>query len=339
MPDALSQMYETEEEEFYAAVVTADNWYNTRVADVTRDLRRYLRWQIVESELYHRKPNATTEIVEDRNQWKLVVPQESRRAVMRENHDTLQAGHLGTEKTYRRIALRYHWPRMFQDIARYVRRCDVRQRIKVEQDVPAGLMGQRVPDAPWTIVTSDIKGPLPASRNGHVYLLVLQDLFTKWIECRPLRKATGKNIQEAIEELVVFRWGVPQVLLTDNGTEFINQALRKLTESYGIYHITVPPYHLQANPVERVNRVLKTMITSFIEQDHREWDRRLNEFRFAYNSAHHTSLQATPAFLNFGREPLPVGMKRDADAREVEVEAADPEEWRERMSKMGALRR
>ncbi|KAL6418025.1 hypothetical protein ACFW04_011263 [Cataglyphis niger] len=45
------------------------------------------------------------------------------------------------------------------------------------------------------------------------------------------------------------------------------------------------------------------MITAFIEQYHRDWDLHLAEFRFAYNSAYHTSLQATPAFLNLGREP------------------------------------
>ncbi|XP_024871929.1 protein NYNRIN-like [Temnothorax curvispinosus] len=178
-------------------------------------------------------------------------------------------------------------------------------------------------------------GPLPPSRSGHAYLLVIQDLFTKWVECRPLRKATGKAIREAIEDLVIFRWGAPRVLLTDNGTEFVNRDLRALAEQYGIKHSTVPPYHPQANPVERVNRVLKTMITAFLDRDHREWDRHINEFRFAYNSAHHTSLQATPAFLNFGREPQPVRLRGRED---VEIEDADPANWGERMENIRQLR-
>ncbi|XP_039311337.1 uncharacterized protein LOC120359092 [Solenopsis invicta] len=138
--------------------------------------------------------------------------------------------------------------------------------------------------------------------------------------------------------MVIFRWGAPRVLLTDNGTEFLNRDLRAMSEQYRIYHTTVPPYHPQANPVERVNRVLKTMITAFVERDHREWDVHINEFRFAYNSAHHTSLQATPAFLNYGREPLPVGLHREQDDVGVEIEEANPVEWREHMGKMGALR-
>ncbi|GAB1869102.1 Gypsy retrotransposon integrase-like protein 1 [Camponotus japonicus] len=62
-------------------------------------------------------------------------------------------------------------------------------------------------------------GPFPKSKSGFTYILVVQDLFTKWVECFPLRAANGKKICEALEE-VVSRWGTPKFLLTDNGTEF-----------------------------------------------------------------------------------------------------------------------
>jgi len=58
---------------------------------------------------------------------------------------------------------------------------------------------------------------------------VVQDLFKKWIECCPLRKATGKKIREVIE-LVINRWGTPRELLMDNGTEFINKDLCDFAE-------------------------------------------------------------------------------------------------------------
>jgi len=168
--------------------------------------------------------------------------------------------------------------------------------------------------------------------------LVIQDLFTKWIECSPLRKATGKKIRELLDELAVNRWGAPRILLTDNGNEFINRELQAFAGEYGIIHTTVPPYQPQANPVERVNRMLKTMITAFLENDHREWDVHLTEFRFAYNTAYHTSLQDTPAFLNFGREPQPVNTVRGRREPAVEIAEANPDNWRERMERMQALR-
>lgn len=74
---------------------------------------------------------------------------------------------------------------------------------------------------------------------------------------------------------------------------------------FKIVRARLPPYHAQANPVEQVNRVLKTMIQTFIEDNEREWDAHIHEFRFAYNTATHSSLKVSPAFLNLGREPRP----------------------------------
>lgn len=118
-------------------------------------------------------------------------------------------------------------------------------------------MGQRILEQPWTVVAADIMGPFLPSKSNFKYILVIQDVFTKWIKVKALRNATGKLIAEAFRELVINRWGTPQVLLTDNETEFINNIIRSMADEFGIYHSTTPPYHHQSNPVERVNRVLK----------------------------------------------------------------------------------
>ncbi|KMQ84618.1 reverse ribonuclease integrase [Lasius niger] len=133
-------------------------------------------------------------------------------------------------------------------------------------------MGRRIADGPWTVIATDIIGLLPRSKAGFQYILVIQDLFTKWVECKALRSATGSKISEALEELVISQWGAPKFLLTDNGTEFLNKVIKAFTEEHNITHTTVPPYHPKANPVERVNRISKTMIISFIDKDHRAWD-------------------------------------------------------------------
>ena len=112
-------------------------------------------------------------------------------------------------------------------------------------------------------------------------------------------------MSEALEENVISRWGTPRFLLTDNGTEFVNKTLQAFADERGIILTTIPPYHPQANPVERVNRILKTMVVAFLGRDHREWDAHLRDFRFAYNTAHHSSVGTSPAFLNLGRELEP----------------------------------
>lgn len=344
VPDALSRAYEGDTEVTAVAVAqidplanTTDVWYRKRFREVLDGHKRFTDWRIVDGQLYHLRPKpVVSEVVEDLDRWKLVLQSELRGEALREAHDDPQAGHLGVEKTYQRLGVAYFWPNMFREVARYVKRCDICQRTKVEQAGPAGLMGQRVIEGPWTVVAADIMGPFPRSKAGHQYVLVAQDLFTKWVECSALRAANGHKICEILED-VISRWGAPRFLLTDNGTEFVNRTLKAFADRHGITHTTIPPYHPQANPVERVNRVLKTMIVAFLERDHREWDQHLKNFRFAYNTAHHSSIGASPAFLNLGRELLPVNSLRARNAEAAEVEMRDPAEWSERMQNLQSL--
>jgi len=134
-----------------------------------------------------------SEIFEDLDCWKLVLSREYRREVLRESHDAPQAGHLKIEKTYQRVAVNYFWPNLFRDVTNYIRTCDACQRTKVEQASPAGLMGRRIADGPWTVIAADIIGL--CSKTGFRYLLVVQDLL-KWVECKALRSATGTKICE-----------------------------------------------------------------------------------------------------------------------------------------------
>ena len=151
------------------------------------------------------------------------------------------------------------------------------------------------------MVAGDIMGPLPKSPRGYEYLLVFMDLFSRWIECAPIRKANAQTIRKELSERVFLRFGLPEVFHSDNGTEFKNKALDKFLEEREVVHTTIPPYQEQANPVERVNRTIKTMITSYLESNHRDWDLYVPELTYAYNTAVQESTGWSPAFLNFGR--------------------------------------
>ena len=154
----------------------------------------------------------------------------------------------------------------------------------------------------------------------------------------PLRSAYGKAVSKAFEELILFCWETPEFLLTDNGKEFDNNCLNQVLEEYGVRHITTPPYHPQANPVERSNRILKTMISAFVQADQRAWDQHLSEFRHAVNTAVQSSTKVSPAFLNYGRHPRPVkSLRREVEKSEVIVRI-DPKDWQDRLKRLDALR-
>ena len=339
VPDALSRMFEDPLEIINLAKDLTPSWYVRRFLAVTNYPEKFPTWRIELGKLYHFRPDPViSTLIHDLNEWKLVPPDEERAGILRAAHDPPQAGHLGTQKTYMRVATDYFWPGYYRDVAAYVRGCEICQTCKVDQRAPPGLMGQRITEQPWTAVAADIMGPFPRSRAGYQYILVIQDMFTKMIECTPLRSATGIKIRNAFLELVVNRWGAPQVLLMDNGTEFVNGTLRSLAHEYNIHHTTTPPYHPQANPVERVNRVLKSMIISYVGNDHRTWDEHLAEFRFAYNTAYHSSLKTSPAFLNYGRDPEPMNSPRRTGDPELKIDPRTPESWNERMKKIQVMK-
>ena len=339
-PDALSRMFEEPEE--FETLSNIDikelSWYDKRIEDIKKSPQKFKDWRIRGNKLFYCHRNSIVdEVCRDGVEWKYVVPEEDRPRVLCEAHDDPSAAHQGIDRTYARLSTSYFWPRMYSDVIDYVRSCETCQKVKVSQRQAQGLLGNRIVEHPWCTVATDVM-EFPRSKSGYCYLVVFQDLFSKWIEICPLRRATGPLIREAFEDLVVSRWGTPRILHSDNGTEYINKVMADLATEYGIRLTTSPVYRPQANPVERVNRVLKAMIVAYLDQDQRDWDKHLKEFRFAFNTAVHSSTKMSPAFVNLGREPLAKNTLRRELENDKDIEHSSTEEWSERMFRLRAIR-
>ena len=158
------------------------------------------------------------------------------------------------------------------------------------------------------------------------------------MEVKPVRTATAKNVTAAFEELVLFCWEAPDILISDNRKCFDSDLFRDTLSDYGVTHVTTPPYHPQANPVERVNRVFKTMIAFYVGSYHRHWNRHLHELRHAFNTAVHSSTKVSPAFLNYRRHPRPVKSLRREAKKSSSKWRVNPELWADRLKRLDALR-
>jgi hypothetical protein len=145
-----------------------------------------------------------------------------------------------TGRTFFRFAQAYFWPGLFRDMVRYVKSCEVCQAHKVEQQVPRGKTGYRKQAGPWVTVTSDILRPYQRTKKGHRYIVVFQDYFAKWIECKPLKTATTKTVLEAFHEQVILRWRLPSILLSDDGPQYVSRLMTSIAKTYWISQTFTP---------------------------------------------------------------------------------------------------
>lgn len=148
----------------------------------------------------------------------------------------------------------------------------------------------------------DIIGPLPRSRSGNRYVLVVCDYGTKYPEAIPLRSIEAETIAEKL--LKIFsRVGIPHEILTDQGINFQSQLLRELYRLLHIETLRTSPYHPQTDGlVERFNQTLKSMLRKTATQDGKDWDRLIPFLLFAYREVPHESTGFSPFELLYGHE-------------------------------------
>lgn len=198
------------------------------VAEVRHNSKKHHKWRIIGNRLYKQTNIKHIPLGDQEDYWKEVIPKEERIKVIQKNHDHPTAGHCGISKTLSRIKQQYYWPKMKADIKRYVNRCKTCIQVKPEQKQPAGYMlPQSITDRPWKIVSTDLIGPLPTSKHGNKYILVVLDVFSKFPLIFPLRNALAHNIVKLFVDNVIMFFGAPKTIECDNGVQFRSSLFKK----------------------------------------------------------------------------------------------------------------
>lgn len=280
-----------------------DRWYCRLRRRIEENPATFAQWRIEDNKIYKYVKHKFPDLVSESDQWKLVVPKESRLSLLKDCHSRPTSAHPGILKTYQKLSQKYFWPKMQADVVRFVKNCEVCIAHKVVQNKPSGFMGSRpVVSKPFQMISVDIVGPLPRSTKGYVYIFVVCDYFSKFVLTCPLRTATTASICKFLEDHVFLLFGVPQYIISDNGPQFKSADFKKLCEKYDSTVLYNALYHPQNNPTERVNRVIKTMLSMYVKENHRQWDVYLNSVTCAVRTLVHEVTRYTPYFLVFGRE-------------------------------------
>ena len=241
----------------------------------------------------------------------LIVPRIARSSVIAECHDATSAAHFAERKTLHSLRQRFWWPQIREDVKLYCRHCPTCQ-LCTRRAVPHGHapMATYHAGAPYEVLGLDFVGPISPTSRRNRYILTMVDHFTRLTMLAPTRQQTAEATVNALIAQWVVHYGVPRIIHTDRGTNFMSTIMTSLCERLGIRRTRTTPYRPQADGrVERVNRTVKECLTRLLHEQPADWDVLLPQVSMAINSTVHDSTGFTPFYLTHGSEmQLPIDL-------------------------------
>jgi transposase InsO family protein len=254
---------------------------------------------------------------------------EEKKRLVQSAHDL---GHFGRDAMFANLdRRRYWWPSIITDINREIASCIDCQRFVVRQHgfAPAQSITTTRPGEHYQI---DLMS-MPRSLDGHKYCFVLVDVFTGFVMLEPLKDKEMNTIARALWH-VCSVIGLPRILQSDNGSEFVNKVLSTFCRLFGITRRYIAPYNPRVDgKVERSIRVVKETIMKMMRGTTVLWHLYIPFVQYAYNNKVRVLTGTSPFVLMYARTP-----NEPCDYTETTIrEKYDWEEWKRHQEKVVSL--
>lgn len=218
---------------------------------------------------------------------------------------THSSGHTMAKKILREG---YFWLTMETDCYNYARQCHKCQIYRDKVHVPSAplnVMTYPQPFAMWGI--DMIRRIEPIASNGHQFILVSIDYFTKWVEATSYANVTKQVVARFIKQNIICRYGILERIITDNGSNLNNKMITELCQNFKIQHHNSSPYRPKMNgAVEAANKNIKKIVQKMVVT-YKDWHEMLPFALHGYRTLVRTSTGETPFSLVYGMEAvLPV---------------------------------
>jgi hypothetical protein len=252
--------------------IVTDHKPLTWVFNVKDPSSRLLRWRLNLEEYDYKviyKPGArntnadalsriNVAEVNTANETSSVPTEEEKLKILQEFHQQPTGGHLGINRTFDRIKLYTSWPGMKQEIENYLKHCEICQKNKITQrKTKLPLQITDTPEVVWQNCSLDIVGPLTQTSEDNRYLLTFQDELSKYTVAVPIPQQDARTVAKVFVEEIILKFGIPQVLLSDQGSNFLSELFANVCKLLRVKRIESSPYHSQTNgTLERTLRVL-----------------------------------------------------------------------------------
>ncbi|KAM3266306.1 hypothetical protein P3L10_003300 [Capsicum annuum] len=199
----------------------------------------------------------------------------------------------------------YYWLTMEENSIRFVRKCHQYQVHGDQIHSPSAELHAMA--APWPFVAwgMDVIGPIePKASNGHRFILVAIDYFTKWVEAVTFKLVTKKAVVDFVHTNIISRFGVPKMIIIDNAANLNSHLMQEVCQQLKIAHRNFTPYRPKANGiVEASNKNIKKILRKMI-QGSRQWNKKLSFALLGYRTTVRTSTGTTPYLLVYGTEAV-----------------------------------
>jgi len=236
----------------------------------------------------------------------VILPGPLRIEVLEACHDSVYSGHFGRLKTENLISRMFYWPYLSQDTLKYVKSCDICERVKATNKAPlGGLQPLPVPSGKWSDVTVDMITDLPPSAEGYDAILVFVDRLTKMTHFVPTHKTLDSvGFCQLLMANVCRLHGWPRRLVSDRGSIFLSHFTNAVAYIQGFCKDHSSAFHPESDgQTERMNRVLEEVLRSFCSCRQSTWAQHLPMAEFAINNSVNEATHTTPFLLNYGVNP------------------------------------
>ena len=282
------------------------------------------------------KPENLAVIVED-DQQRIILPFVLRLSAYELAHSYL---HLGKEKSVLATAKDYWWPTLRKDVEYYVQTCSTCQATRTTRHNRPKLGFYPENIERFQFVHVDLVGPIEKDSGTFNYILTMRDRSTGFLATAPIVDKKAETVRDAFIQNWCGHYGIPQVVMTDNGREFSNLILTRTFEELGIDHRFTPPYSPQTNGfVERIHNHINVALRAL--SDKANWPLHLPLITININNSFMEGSPFTPSQYAFGTCVNISGrvMLNEVNDNEPETSVFDTKIFLHTMSKVSKVHR
>lgn len=231
-----------------------------------------------------------------------IVDKDMKQLIINDFHMLPTGGHAGINRMYNTIKRYYFWNGLKTDIEKFVRKCDDCQRYKHSRPFIEKLTITTTASTAFQKIYLDLVGPLERDGYGNQYILTCQCELSKFVEGYPIPNKEAVTVADALVKHFVLRYGIPNDIVTDRGTEFMADVMKEVCKLLTIQHLKSTSYHHETlGSLENTHKHLGFYLRKHIAEHSNDWSNWVPYWCFSFNNTVHTESKYTPFELVFGK--------------------------------------